>query len=384
MKSKWGLIWPMLACLLLPLAASWFAYSEHVPPGFGVFPPAFVQHAPPFSLPVFCVVLALCAAVMLLILFPRWFGFRAAQPAPMPRRAALPPWFWAGSVLMAFFWWLMWARITPFGELVYYAFTPLWWGFILVLDGLVYRRSGGQSLLAVRPKTLLVCAVFSAIAWTFFEYYNYFALGNWYYPNGHLSTLPHAATVTLYLVAYTTVWPAVFEWLALLRTFPALGARYSAGPRLALPGGLLLWGGLALCVLMVFFPYPLFWAMWIGPLAVVAGMLIRHKVWTPFAAMARGDWSPMVLAALASLFTGFSWELWNYGSGHSQPGLQTNPNYWIYEVPYVNIGHVFSEMPLLGYFGYLPFGILVWVAFVWVGAVTGFDTRLTGEEESSA
>jgi len=29
----------------------------------------------------------------------------------------------------------------------------------------------------------------------------------------------------------------------------------------------------------------------------------------------------------------------------------------VYEIPYVNVLHVF-EMPLLGYAGYLPFGVL--------------------------
>ncbi|MEO6117670.1 MAG: hypothetical protein ABIP37_01200 [Methylotenera sp.] len=35
-----------------------------------------------------------------------------------------------------------------------------------------------------------------------------------------------------------------------------------------------------------------------------------------------------------------------------------------------------STMPLLGYFGYLPFGILAWVIFIWAGKVFGFDTDL--------
>ncbi len=384
MKSKWGLIWPVLACVLLPLAASWFAYPDHVPPGFGVFPPAFVQHAPPFSLPVFSVLLVVCGAVALLFLFPRAFGFRPAQTPAAPPRARLPAWFWVGCALMAFFWWLMWARTTVFGALVHYAFTPLWWGFILVLDGLVYRRSGGRSLLAERPKTLLLSAVVSVVAWTFFEYYNYFALGNWYYPNRNLSALPHATIATLFFVAYSTVWPAVFEWHALLRTFPALAARYGDGPRLALPGSLLLGSGLLSVVLMVFFPFPMFWALWIGPLCVFGGALVRHGVWTPFTALARGNWGPLLLSALAALFTGFFWELWNYGSANLREGPPTNPNYWIYEIPYANVGHLFSEMPLLGYFGYLPFGILVWLAFIWTGAVAGFDTRLTGEEEPHA
>ena len=67
--------------------------------------------------------------------------------------------------------------------------------------------------------------------------------------------------------------------------------------------------------------------------------------------------------------------MWNYGSAHPELPV-TNPNYWMYDVPYVNVIHVFSEMPLLGYMGYMPFGLLVWVMFIWAGKVFGFDTEL--------
>jgi hypothetical protein len=36
-------------------------------------------------------------------------------------------------------------------------------------------------------------------------------------------------------------------------------------------------------------------------------------------------------------------------------------------------------MPILGYFGYLPFGILVWVFFIWAGKILGFDSALDGD-----
>jgi hypothetical protein len=292
----------------------------------------------------------------------------------------LPFWFWLGAILTVFFWWLMWARVTVFGDLVYYAFSPLWWGFILVLDGLTYRRNGGKSLLATKPKTLFISALVSVGGWCFFEYFDYFVLSNWYYPNGHMPALSHTTIVALFLIAYTTVWPAIFEWFSLLNTFPRLAVRYSDGPKLALSGDLLMWGGLLLIVVMVFLPYPLFWVMWIGPLAVLAGLLIRNNIWTPFTAMAQGNWSPLLLVAISSLFNGFFWELWNYGSSHPNALPATNPNYWIYDIPYVNVIHIYAEMPILGYFGYLPFGVLVWVFFIWAGKVFGFDTDLTAKE----
>lgn len=78
---------------------------------------------------------------------------------------------------------------------------------------------------------------------------------------------------------------------------------------------------------------------------------------------------------MSSLFNGLFWEMWNYGSAHPTEPI-ANPNYWVYDVPYVNVIHIFSEMPLEGYFGYLPFGLMVWLIFIWAGKLFGFETYL--------
>jgi hypothetical protein len=57
----------------------------------------------------------------------------------------------------------------------------------------------------------------------------------------------------------------------------------------------------------------------------------------------------------ATLFTGIWWEFWNY---YSLPK-------WIYHIPYVGFWKIF-EMPLLGYFGYPFFGLVV---FSWASIV---------------
>ena len=49
---------------------------------------------------------------------------------------------------------------------------------------------------------------------------------------------------------------------------------------------------------------------------------------------------------LAALICGCFWEMWNVFSLEK----------WIYTVPFVDRFHIF-EMPLLGYAGYLPFGL---------------------------
>jgi len=51
-------------------------------------------------------------------------------------------------------------------------------------------------------------------------------------------------------------------------------------------------------------------------------------------------------AALAALLCGLFWEMWNFFSLAR----------WEYSVPLVQRFHIF-EMPILGYDGYLPFGL---------------------------
>lgn len=370
------LVFPVLLALVLPLIASWFAYPDtHLPPDFGVFPPQYVADAPGFNLLVFCIIALAEILVITLYLIPALFGFKKVAPEPRSQTVALPIWFWIGLVVTFFFWWLMWSRVTIFGDLVYYAFTPMWWGFIFVLDGLVYRYSNRQSLFASKPKTFLMTAIVSLAGWYLFEYFNYFALGNWYYPNSTMPELSHQTIVIIFLLAYTTVWPAIFQWYTLLNTCPRLVSRFSQGPKISLNGNLLIWLGLIILVLMVFWPYPFFWALWIGPLLVFAGVLIRSNIWSPFSAMADGNWSPALLMALSAMLNGFFWEFWNYGSAHPAEPV-TNPNYWVYDIPYINVIHIFSEMPLLGYMGYMPFGVLAWVIFIWAGKVFGFNTDL--------
>ncbi len=381
--SRPTLVAALLAMIILPLIASWSAYPiSHLPPGFGQFPPLFVENPPGFNLTIFSILALVEMAFIIFLLFPQWFGFKQATPSPKLALKALPIWFWLGLGSTLFFWWLMWSRETVFGNLVYYAFTPMWWGFIFVLDGLTYRYSGGYSLFASRRKTFLISAVVSVGGWYFFEYFDYFALGNWYYPNTVIPGLSHSTIVALFLIAYSTVWPAVFEWYTLLNAFPKVVARYVQGPKLVLSGKPLLYLSFILFLAVPFWPYPLFWAMWIAPLIGVAGVLMMFNIWTPLTALAQGNWSPILLIALSSLFNGFFWEVWNYGSAHPVSPV-TNPNYWVYDIPYVNVIHIFAEMPLLGFFGYLPFGVLVWVVFIWAGKVFGFDTNLLADGKNS-
>ena len=97
------------------------------------------------------------------------------------------------------------------------------------------------------------------------------------------------------------------------------------------------------------------------PLGVIVSLQSLAGRRQPFRPVAQGNWRPVVSWALAAMVCGFFWEMWNMWSLAR----------WEYTVPFVDRFHVF-EMPLLGYAGYLPFGIEC-------AAVTDF---LTGPAES--
>ncbi len=372
--SKWSLLWPILVLALLPLAVGYFVYPNHLPPGFGEFPPQLVERAPFFWLPYFVLVAVLATLILTMYFFPKLFGFKGVDPEPVtPSSAKYPWWFFAGGVLMVISWWLMWARPESLANIVPYAFSPLWWGFIVMLDGIVYKRNDGASFMSTKPGSMVICAIVSLVGWTFFEYFDYFVKESWFYPN--MEVLSHELTVLVFLIAYTTVWPAVFEWYNLLNTFPKLVARYQNGPKLKINGKFVVLLGYVLMIGMVIWPLPLFWAVWVGPTLVFIGVLLMCNIKSPLDGLALGNWAPALLIMLACFLNGFIWEAWNYGSTHPIDPVM-NPNYWVYNIPYVNVIHIFSEMPLLGYFGYMPFGILVWQFYIWAGELCGFNSDI--------
>jgi hypothetical protein len=364
----------LLLCLIvvtfLPLAGGW-AHWQGLPPGYGAFPPQKLVEPPGFNSWYFGVG---CAAVAVLVAFfvvPRIFGFKRPPPAPPIARGPLPYWFWPGLVVMFVSWYFHWFGS---GLLARYSFVPLWWGLIYALDGVVYSLSAGRSLIAGRKQEMLTLAVVSVVGWYLFEYWNYFVLENWVYPYAGL--LSPFDNIVWFSLSYTTVWPSCFEWYMLLMTIPALRLRWSDGPKLKLPGWFIVGGlglGFGLQFLMGLMPFPFFWALWIGSLLVLWCSLALGSYWTPLAPAARGNWTRLALMALGTLCDGIFWEGWNHGSQAFRQGVGSNPNYWVYDIPYVNVIHLFSEMPLLGYFGYLFFGLLVWVYWLVIAHLFKLD-----------
>jgi hypothetical protein len=93
-------------------------------------------------------------------------------------------------------------------------------------------------------------------------------------------------------------------------------------------------------------PDLLFPLLWISPLLIIISLQRIKEEENIFSGIVRGDWSMIIGSALSALCCGFFWEMWNYFSLAK----------WEYGVPFVH-RFQFFEMPVLGYAGYLPFGL---------------------------
>lgn len=369
--SKRPLVLSLLALAAVPMITRLLVFGG-LPADFGVFPPRQSPGVPGFSWWVFGPGVALALVIVAWFAAPRLFGFRppARTPAPTGPRVGLPPWCVPGAIVCAAAWLITWGAVPDAGAVAHYTFVPLWWGFILALDGFVYRRTGGSSLVARRPLGILGIGAVSCVCWYFFEYLDWFVLSNWYYPNDRIFTTP--GYVAWFGLAYTTVLPSIFVVYDLLTTSPALRGRWADGPRVALSRRgwrAVFWLGAATLAALCVWPAELFPMLWLSPLMMLsAGMMLAGR-WTPFTPLARGDWTALALISAACVGNYFVGEMWNYFS------TPANPNFWKYDVPYVNVLQVF-EMPVLGYFGYLPFGVLCWVWWLHHAALLGVEPAI--------
>lgn len=265
------------------------------------------------------------------------------QQVDFERTTAFPWHGWAGALLIAVFWPLNWWL--P-GLRTHLLFFPLWLGYALAVDALALYRSG-TSLLARSPRDFAMLFAISAPAWWLFEALNW-RTHNWeYLGREFFSDLEYAALASL---AFSTVMPAVFATAELMRTFGRI-ERFARGPRVTgrVRPALFL-AGCAMLGLLLAWPRYFFGLIWLSIFFVcepLCGWAGRRSVLT---GLARGDWRAIAALCGASLTCGFFWEMWN---------IFSYPK-WVYHVPFVGFWHVF-EMPLLGYLGYLPFGLELYV-----------------------
>lgn len=336
----------ILALMLLGLPLCGILVSGRPLSRYLEFPPRtlYVVHAP-FSWWVFCAYLVFILIVITPFLkrgLQRHPGVKKPRAIPLP----FPWWGWLGLLLGAMAWTLAWSRFRWFEDYQAHTFTPLWVAYILTVNALTYRRTGRCPLLD-RPGPYLLLFPVSALFWWFFEYLNRF-VQNWYYVGGIFGPWEYFWYATL---AFSTVLPAFSATRAWILSFDWPARRFSrflpmnpSTPK-SLAALTLAFSGLGLAGLGLW-PDLLFSLLWLSPLLILVSLQTLFNEPHIYSPLREGDWGLLVGSALSALLCGCFWEMWNYCSMAK----------WMYQVPFVQRFQLF-EMPILGYAGYLPFGV---------------------------
>lgn len=276
-----------------------------------------------------------------------------AETTPRP----FPGWGWA-AVLWTVVWWVLaWNRFAWFADGQRFTFFPLWLGSIVAVNALTERRVG-TCWIRRAPVAWLGLFAASAAFWWAFEWLNRF-VRNWHYLGVEdFDAVAYAVHASL---CFSTVLPAVAavaEWIGTHVRWREAAVRGPVWPGLRHRRAAVAWavaGALGLGFTGAFpeWTYP---AVWLAPLALLLGGAVWVKRGGVGGELARGDWRRAGAWMLGALGCGVFWELWNWQSAAK----------WIYTVPSVERWHVF-EMPLLGYAGYLPFGLECLLVVEWLG-----------------
>ena len=313
------------------------------------FPPRtnYVAHEP-FSWPVFLTLaLAIALVVGPVLLRVVKENLRRSSSPTQHSRAPFPRWGWLGIGWTALWWVTAWTRFPWLAAVQEQTFTPLWLGYIVSVNACTFARIG-RCMMLHRPRYFLSLFPLSAAFWWLFEYLNRF-VQNWYYVGVvELSALEYFLRAT---IPFSTVLPAVLGTTELLTSCPAM----SAGLRQCKPVHLLSVKSVGWLLLILsclgllsigLWPNYLFPLVWVGPLLLVVSFQTLVSQQSVVSSLAQGDWRNVWVPALAALICGTFWELWNWKS----------LAHWEYAIPFVQRFQLF-EMPLLGYAGYLPFGL---------------------------
>jgi hypothetical protein len=223
-------------------------------------------------------------------------------------------------------------------------FPFVWLGFILLLDSAVFRQTE-RSLFMTRRRIFLFMFPVSSAFWWLFELFNQ-AVNNWIYVGAERYTsLGFVAFASLdFSTVLPAVWTAAYFIFALLprgSTAPSAAERV---PNIVLVGmGV---GGAACIALPIAQPGYFFGLIWWSLFLLLDPFNYHLGRPSIVGAIYSRNWRLPLSFALGALLCGFCWECWNFWS---QPK-------WIYLIPHVGFWHIF-EMPLLGYGGYLPFGL---------------------------
>jgi hypothetical protein len=257
----------------------------------------------------------------------------------------LPLYAWIGLLTMTVSEAGMLAGVQPFASW----HTPIaWTGYILLVDGLVWRRRG-DSFIRNAPAELVLIACCSVPLWAVFELYNKCCLQNWYYLG-----LPEWLPLRYfgYAWSFATIWPAIFETGELVSSLRDRRAPHTrSDPHPAHPLGAAGWlsvaAGLLMLMVPIVYPSPYLAApVFLGFFLLLDPLNARAAEESIFGDWREGHRGRLVNLLAAGLICGVVWEFCNYWAATK----------WVYNVPILPHLRIF-EMPILGYGGFPPFAL---------------------------
>lgn len=233
------------------------------------------------------------------------------------------------------------------------SYPIIWWGILIFVDYLNFRRWGESLMRGHSRKFFGILLPFSVLYWLYFEFAN-FVYPQWYYVGIFENTV---FRVIFAIFTFGTVVPIIIEifWLFLgsvslprqikfparyLIFFIALGAVFSALPFVS--DNFILNQMMWLAPFFIFFPlFNLFSAQGAREAQSKSGGEIAKRF--------------IVFVALSGIISGFLWEFLNFWSAGK----------WKYLV-LPDAFHIF-EMPIYGYIGFIPFAFssVIFHIFIW-------------------
>jgi hypothetical protein len=263
----------------------------------------------------------------------------------------LPFHAWCGLALLATSEALMLARVEPFWTW----HTPFaWTGYILLLDGIVYRLRGSSWLTANRREFVFL-SIASIPLWVVFEGYN-LLIENWHYVN-----LPENLLVRYfgYAWAFATVSPGIFETAELAaavrgRSPVPEGATRVRASRFGAASYASITLGAAMLIWPLIWPSPYLAApVFLGFIFLLDPINARAGDESFSLDLRAGRYDRLINLLVAGFICGGLWEFWNFWARAK----------WIYTVPIFGDIKIF-EMPVLGYFGFPPFALECFTMYV--------------------
>jgi len=276
------------------------------------------------------------------------------------KRRLFPAYGWLGLISLIGAEILMFLRVSPIDAF----FLPLAASsYALVVDAAVLAITG-RSRLHSAPFTFVRLAILSIPLYLIFEGYN-LRVQNWIWIG---VAQPRWVAIFTYVWNCATVFPILFETSDLVQAIlPPLPGQPWKVPRST--EYILIICGAAFLILPLILPVQIaaycFGFVWIGFLFFLDPINRRLGLPSILGDLSEGFYRRVYGFLLSGWICGALWEFWNFWS----------PAKWRYNVPFLQNPKIF-EMPVPGFFWFLPFALECFVMYVTASWLAGWLKRV--------